>query len=605
MLWPQWLARPLPANSTLLTSPATSPSNLGASLHCHPPRCHRRRRRLRPAPRLPLRGHARACLHRRSPGHAGAQHSGGSVSTAVSPSVNHLHLTNPSPSHRTATPPPQPILVSGPPTHPAGAALAAAWDGGGSGGGRLVVVGSSEMWADAWLERGGAAEGNAALAEAAVAVRCLALPCPALGLLVGVGGCPVVRRTHSQPPTHTRTVAARGRGGDGDGGGRGCWPPHRRRPAAGPDRWQWRRRRRRRWRGGVGRRVVVACVAGGGAEGGAALGARAGAAAPGVSGGESARGGGRGPCTRCMPVRVPLTHHQCLHAHARVYTGARPAARRLHAPLLPGPPPLAGAGPGPARKGAGPLRAAERRQGQGAWGLAEGRGGWVGGWVKGRTCGREGWVKGRTEGFTTDHPRHDSVGGLPFAATGGARVPVPLAAAQVRRRMKGRRRRAGDQSSLVELSSVVELSSDTPHTRTYAISLPLPVLHAQPRRLPPGPPRAAPAGAGPGKSCALQSTPQGIVPIHSTLPSSVVAGDSLTSTTTSPPPPRASPSSPTSAASSSSSRSSRSSSSHLCQATALPPVMLLRPPPPPLLRPAAGAAAAGGAGGPGRRRGIC
>jgi hypothetical protein len=63
---------------------------------------------------------------------------------------------------------PQPLLVSGPLTHPAGAALAAAWDGG--SGGRLLVVGSSEMWADAWLERGGAAEGNAALAEAAVAV---------------------------------------------------------------------------------------------------------------------------------------------------------------------------------------------------------------------------------------------------------------------------------------------------------------------------------------------------------------------------------------------------------------------------------------------------
>ena len=56
-------------------------------------------------------------------------------------------------------------------THPARAVLAAAWDGAGSGGGRLMVVGSSEMWADAWMEQRAGAEGNARWAEAAVAVR--------------------------------------------------------------------------------------------------------------------------------------------------------------------------------------------------------------------------------------------------------------------------------------------------------------------------------------------------------------------------------------------------------------------------------------------------
>lgn len=34
-----------------------------------------------------------------------------------------------------------------------------------------MVVGSSEVWADAWLEQRAGAEGNARLAEAAVAVR--------------------------------------------------------------------------------------------------------------------------------------------------------------------------------------------------------------------------------------------------------------------------------------------------------------------------------------------------------------------------------------------------------------------------------------------------
>lgn len=63
----------------------------------------------------------------------------------------------------------QPLLVSGGFTHPAGAVLAAAWEGP-PGQGRLMVLGSSEVWGDEWLEREGS-EGNAALAEAAVAVR--------------------------------------------------------------------------------------------------------------------------------------------------------------------------------------------------------------------------------------------------------------------------------------------------------------------------------------------------------------------------------------------------------------------------------------------------
>jgi hypothetical protein len=69
----------------------------------------------------------------------------------------------------------QPFLLSGLLTHPARAVLAAAWDGASSGGGRLMVVGSSEVWADAWLEQRAGAEGNARWAEAAVAVRALGL----------------------------------------------------------------------------------------------------------------------------------------------------------------------------------------------------------------------------------------------------------------------------------------------------------------------------------------------------------------------------------------------------------------------------------------------
>lgn len=63
----------------------------------------------------------------------------------------------------------QPLLVSGGFTHPAGAVLAAAWEGP-MGQGRLMVLGSSELWGDEWLEREGL-QGNAAVAEAAVAVR--------------------------------------------------------------------------------------------------------------------------------------------------------------------------------------------------------------------------------------------------------------------------------------------------------------------------------------------------------------------------------------------------------------------------------------------------
>ena len=49
-----------------------------------------------------------------------------------------------------------------------------------------MVVGSSEMWADAWLEQRAGAEGNARWAEAAVAVRvgCVVV----MGRLGDVGG---------------------------------------------------------------------------------------------------------------------------------------------------------------------------------------------------------------------------------------------------------------------------------------------------------------------------------------------------------------------------------------------------------------------------------
>lgn len=60
-------------------------------------------------------------------------------------------------------------------THPARAVLAAAWDGAHRGGGRLLVIGSSELWADVWLEQRAGAEGNARFAEAAVAVRICAM----------------------------------------------------------------------------------------------------------------------------------------------------------------------------------------------------------------------------------------------------------------------------------------------------------------------------------------------------------------------------------------------------------------------------------------------